>query len=213
MSRGKLSYGKDGEPVLLLEDGKRIESSKDNSIDGSGVILLIDCSSSMSGERIRQAMAGATEFAKSALNRGTVVGVATFGNEAMLLTETTADADTICRAIEKIETGGYTNMAAGITLANLTLGGYKLRTIVLVTDGQPNLSGMSDLGERNKALAAAREARLRNIRIICIGVDGADLNFLRLIASAPSLATKGLSGNDGLQKMMIASVDRLRLKG
>ncbi len=213
MSRGKLSYGQDGELVLLLSDGKRIGHTNNSPVGNNGVILLIDCSQSMAGDKIRQAMAGATEFAKSALTRGAVVGVASFGDEATLLVETSANPDEICRAVEEITTGGYTNMAAGITLASIALSEYMPRTIVLVTDGQPNLRGMTDAGEREKALDAARAARLRDIRIICIGVDGADLEFLKLIASAPSLAQKVGCGNGGLQNALAASVDRLRLKG
>ena len=202
MSRGRLQYDSSGEPKLQLEDGSHISLKQNRPVNGNGVMLLIDCSGSMAGEKIRQAKAGAIDFAKMTTNKGAAVGVASFESKAVLLTETSTSLDAICQSVQKIETSGSTNMAEGITLANLALGEHKPRTIVLVTDGQPD--------NKEKALEAADEARLRDIEIICIGVDGADLEFLQLIATVSDMAVHVESVD--LQKALVASVDLLRLK-
>ncbi|MFA6106020.1 MAG: vWA domain-containing protein [Patescibacteria group bacterium] len=203
MSRGELYIDGRGEAQLLLSDGKKIPLAQKRPAIGGGVVLLIDCSSSMRVGKIDEAKEGAVAFTKRVLPTGASVGVASFESTAELLVEPVRDFAVISAAVAAIEIGGSTNMADGITLANGILGEHNPRTIVLVTDGQP------DDGE--KALEAADNARIRDIDIICIGVDGADLEFLRLIATVQDMAMHVSAAN--LQKTLEASADMLLLKG
>ncbi len=202
MSRGKYILGPNNELQHLFDSSKRVEIESNNHVAGGGVMLLIDCSSSMMG-KIRQAKDGAIGFAKKVLPTGAAVGVASFESAAELLVEPATDFQLINGAIEEISIGNSTNMAAGIVLGDRVLGELTPRTIVLVTDGQPD--------NKEITLEAADNARLRNIDIICIGVDGADQEFLRLIATVDDMAMHVKSAN--LQEALTASADILLLKG
>jgi Mg-chelatase subunit ChlD len=202
MSEGSFTLTENRELKQLAGGRSSIIALRQRQTSGGGALLLVDGSSSMS-DKLDQAKNGAKEFAKKVLVGGSSVGVVLFRSVAELLVETTIDFGKICDAVNQIEASGSTDMAAGIKLADLILGNHNPRTIVIVTDGRPN--------NREEALFAADEARLRDIDIICIGVDGADMEFLNLVATVSDMAMHVHSAN--LQKTIEASADLLRLPG
>ena len=202
MARGQLFINGRGEPQLLLDDGRKVEIEGERSPSGAAFVLLIDCSGSMS-DKIVQAREGAMDFVKRALGESASVGVVTFDSHAKLLAEPSLDLPTISRAIAEARIAGSTNMADGITLAERILGEHSPRTIVLVTDGRPD--------DRDKALEASESARIRDVNIYCIGVDGADQEFLRIIATTEEMAKK-VSAKD-LHAALFAAADTLLLGG
>lgn len=203
MAIGRFTRGEDGRAQLLLGDGRRVPIVAEAAPRTAGVVLLVDCSSSMSGARIDEARAGALELAAQVATGGARLAVASFESSASLHVAMTADLDAVRAAIRGIEIGSSTNMAEGIALADAAVGEHAPRTIVLVTDGKPD--------DREAALAAADDARLRDVELVCIGVDGADMEFLRLIATTDRMAMHTSTAN--LQKTLVAASGLLRLKG
>lgn len=200
--KGEFLEGDFHELKLLPGSTASIEKLKVRVTNGGGVVLLMDGSRSMAS-KMEQAKNGATKLASQVIENGTAVGVAVFHTNTALLTETTFDLNEVKGAIEAIESRGTTNMSAGLLLANLVLGEHSPRTIVLVTDGRPD--------DRDKAVFAADLARVRDIEIVCIGVDGADMTLLQLIATVPDMAMHIDSVN--LEKAIVASFKLLRLNG
>jgi Mg-chelatase subunit ChlD len=146
------------------------------------VYLLLDVSQSMDESKLRQARDGGLSFAEEAVSKGYRVGVIQFSSWARLRVEPTTNLAALREGLLKVGLQLTTNMAAAIKLATGQFGrGQALRAMVLVTDGYPD--------DAAAALAAADQAKRRDITIIAIGTDDADRNFLKKLASASGLAT------------------------
>lgn len=144
------------------------------------ILLLVDTSGSMSGDKITQAKQGAVDFARSANLRGCATALAVFGNRAAMVCDPTIDTTAFEKKIRKLDTGivgGTTNLAAGLNLAGKF---SRLNAVVVVTDGQPD--------SREAALRAAKSLKQRQIDILCIGTDDADRTFLAQLATRCDLA-------------------------
>lgn len=144
------------------------------------VLLLIDTSGSMTGDKISQAQKGAVDFAKSAIQRGYATGLAIFGDRAAMVCDPTVESDVYQRKVTKIRVGlvgSSTDLAAGLELASK----FKtLAAVVVVTDGQSN--------SPDDALRSAAVLKQRGIEILCIGTDDADKMFLDKLATRKELA-------------------------
>ncbi len=148
---------------------------------GLNTILLLDCSSSMSGSPLLQVKAGAVDFAVTAQKKGYRIGLISFDSEARLLTDPTESLEHLKSKIGSLYGAGSTNMTEAIELGHKKLDRYTgQRCMVLLTDGAPD--------NRQSALQAAREAKSAGIDIITIGTEGADHEFLKELASAKDLA-------------------------
>lgn len=145
------------------------------------VYLLIDCSSSMNGDKIEQAKNGAADFAKDAVEKGYLVGLIKFDSQAAHLSNPSDDLNYFNNQINEMMARDSTNMTDAIQIAiEKLVGKTGNRVICLVTDGAPN--------NPNSALAAAQLAKDAGIKIITIGTDDADKNFLALIATQKDLS-------------------------
>ena len=176
---------------LLGELDKRLFPSGDSRSPAPGfrplssgqVFLMIDCSSSMGGNKIEQAKTGALQFSEDAFRRGYRIGLITFAGQADLAMDTRRDRRSLLKAVERLRAAGTTNMAAGLSMARSKLRrrASRARAVVVVTDGYPD--------DRDAALREARRLRRDGVRIITIGTDGADLGFLSRLSSHESLAS------------------------
>lgn len=147
------------------------------------VYMVIDCSGSMIGNKLSQAKNGAINFAKDALEKGYLTGLIQFESSATHLCEPTKEISVLEKCIKNIRTGGNTNMAEAIQIANQKLQDKKgLRVIVIATDGMPD--------SQEAALAEAKQVKKKGIDIITIGTDDADRGFLKQLASRTDLGVK-----------------------
>jgi Mg-chelatase subunit ChlD len=185
----KLPTGKDSARLAWL---KKFEEASGKSLDdrhgrlgaltAAAVILVIDCSGSMDGDKIRQARDGALGFGRDAMKRGYSVGVVQFGSEAETLVAPSRSDDSVSNALGRLRITGSTNMAAGIDVAVAMLGGGGNHVICIVTDGVPDSAVQT--------IASAKQARTQGIEIMAVGTDDADWAFLSQIVSRKELATK-----------------------
>ncbi len=146
----------------------------------SDVLLLIDTSGSMAGNKIVQAKQGAIDFARSANARGCATALAVFADKAAMVCDPTIKTSAFEKKVSRLElgvVGGSTDLAAGLILATKF---SQLNAVVVVTDGQPN--------SRDAALKAAEPLKQRGIEILCIGTDDADRKFLAKLATRSDLA-------------------------
>ena len=131
--------------------------------------------------KLRQARDGGLSFAEDAVSKGYRVGVIQFSSWARLRVEPTTNLAALREGLLNVGLQLTTNMTAAIELATGQFGrGQALRAMVLVTDGYPD--------DAAAALAAADQAKRRDITIIAIGTDDADRHFLKKLASAAELA-------------------------
>jgi Mg-chelatase subunit ChlD len=172
-----LGLNKDGRLSLKSSDGTEEVALQPSMND---VLLLVDTSGSMTGNKIEQAKNGAIDFARSVNRRGCSTALAIFGDRAAMVCDPTADTQTFEKKIARLTVGlvgGTTNLAAGLHLAAKF---ERLNAVVVVTDGQPN--------SVPEALAAADALKQRRIDILCIGTDDADKDFLAELATRSDLA-------------------------
>ena len=144
------------------------------------VLLLIDTSGSMAGDKVLQAKNGANDFCKSAIGRGYSTGLAVFGDRAAMVCDPTVQDDVFERKVAALRVGIVgcgTNLAAGLDLAGKF---KKLNAVVVVTDGQPN--------SQKDALRSGAVLKQNGVEILCIGTDDADKAFLDQLATRKDLA-------------------------
>ena len=144
------------------------------------VLLMLDTSGSMAGNKIEQAKQGAIDFARSANLRGCATALAVFGNKAAMVCDPTVDSAAFARKVDRLDVGivgQTTNLTAGLDLAGKF---QRLNAVVVVTDGQAD--------SPDTALAAATSLKKKGIDILCIGTDDADRSFLTRLASRSDLA-------------------------
>jgi Mg-chelatase subunit ChlD len=142
------------------------------------IYLLVDCSTSMEGQSLEQAKAGALQFATDARSRGYRVGLIRFADDARAL----QNPDTgFTQAVQSLTAFGTTNLAAALALAIKHLyGATGDRLICVITDGLPD--------SKRKALKQASIAIRQGIQIMAIGTDGADEQFLADLATTDKLS-------------------------
>jgi len=183
MKKRILGLGPNGQLVTESRVGRALPGSPTAHTVRRSAFLLLDRSSSMAGQKLSQARAGAEDFARTAISKGYLVGLVVFSSEAVLACSPDRSIEPIVSRLDVLAADGGTNMTAALELATghlRELSGE--RAIVLVTDGAPD--------DRNSALAVGRQAARLGIRVITIGTDDADIGFLRELSSDADLANK-----------------------
>lgn len=142
------------------------------------IYLLVDCSTSMEGEALDQAKAGALQFATDARSRGYRIGLIRFADDARAL----QNPDTgFTQAVQSLTAFGTTNLAAALELGIKHLSGATGdRIMCVITDGLPD--------SKRKALRQADKAVRQGIQIMAIGTDGANEKFLAELATTDKLS-------------------------
>ncbi len=169
--------------IEIRHEGKPVSSS--SGLTGY-VYLLVDCSASMEGDKLKQAKKGALNFAKDALGKGYFTGLIRFDSSPKLICEPFKDVSNLEKRLVGLEIGDTTHMAKAINLAHELLKEMPgTRVIVVVTDGMPN-----GPGDPVASLNAGQNAKKNGIDIIAIGTDDADQEFLKRLASRAELGIK-----------------------
>jgi Mg-chelatase subunit ChlD len=150
------------------------------------VYLIVDCSASMEGNKLKQAKRGTLNFAKDALDKGYLTGLIRFDSSAKLICEPFKEITILEKSLASLEIGDTTHMAKAINLAHRLLEEMSgNRLMVIVTDGMPN-----GPGDPTASLSAGESAKRSEIDIIAIGTDDADKEFLKRLASRTELGIK-----------------------
>jgi len=123
------------------------------------VSLVIDKSGSMSGQKIAKAREAA-KFAVRRLSPRDVVSVVAYDSTVRVLVPATRldDKEAVCRAIDRLESGGTTALFAGVSKGAAELRKFldrnRVNRVVLLSDGLANVgpSSPSALGELGASL-------------------------------------------------------------
>lgn len=152
-------------------------------INWGRVYILLDCSTSMTGNKLEQAKKGIIEFAKDAILKEYLTGLIKFDSSAKHICEPVTDVGYLQGHMKGIAASGSTNMVDAIKMAHERLKDIDCsRVIVIATDGQPD--------DVNKTIKVGDLAKDDGIEIITIGTDDADQKFLKRLASRNDLGTK-----------------------
>jgi molecular chaperone DnaK len=141
------------------------------------VFLLIDVSSSMTGQPLEEAQTASREFLSKCDFTTMEVGLVSFSTVAMLQSPATSNVRRLHAAVHRLEAEGSTNLTDALERAREQLGSAERRRyIIILTDGYPDAA--------ESAVEQAMGARGDGIEIVAIGTGDADRDYLRRLASS-----------------------------
>ena len=149
--------------------------------DGAGervrIMLLIDVSSSMTGDPLIEAQTAAREFLDRCDFTRMEVGLISFSSDVHLQSPPTGNARRVQAAIHRLEAEGSTNLTDALEMARGQLAADDWRRyIVLLTDGYPDAP--------ESAVEQADAAKAQGVAIVAIGTGAADREYLNRLASS-----------------------------
>ncbi|NLE36640.1 MAG: VWA domain-containing protein [Pirellulaceae bacterium] len=179
MLGGPNSFGAGGWTNTAVEKAMPVDFQIKNLkvVPSGAIVLVIDRSGSMSGEKLELCKAAALATVKT-LGERDYVGVVVFDSDADWAVRMTraGNRDAIARRIRNIGIGGGTNMRPGMELGHRGLVSVNtaVKHMVVLTDGQTMGEGYSQLAAR---------IRKDDITISTVAVgEGADVPLLDRIA-------------------------------
>lgn len=165
--------------------------------DELDVMLVLDRSGSISDAELATLKTASKVFvdALAPTTAGVHMGQSSFSTSATLDLHLSDDSVAIKAAIDAVDNGGTTNLAAGIDLATGELDNshviHERPTVddimIIITDGEPNVPNTTD-GKAN-AIAEADAARAAGIKVFVVGIGvnaGAELFLKNNIADDPT---------------------------
>lgn len=161
--------------------------------DPTDIVLILDCSGSMTGSPLADMKLGAKTFIDlideatdsskdGQIGSGSRIGIGSFSSTAATDTQLMTSVDALKTAADSLTAGGSTNHADAFTKAAQMFGpaSANAKVMVMFTDGK------TTAGAPPAPVAAA--ARAQGIIIYCIGLigsDGLDVNALNDWATDP----------------------------
>ena len=141
------------------------------------VIIAIDTSGSMSGNRISQAKTAAKDFVREFDMNHTYISVMSFGDSTKYLCKQANDIYTINHAVDALSIGseGYGTSATPIAKSAQTYSMQGHRVLVVLTDGE--------WSNKSSEISASDRAKADGVIIYGIGIGEADQAFLDKISS------------------------------
>jgi len=163
--------------LLALAGPQEIRTFTERTIEGRGVALVVDVSSSMlaldlggGSDRLGVAREAAEHFARGRSMAGDELSLIAFAGDALTRVPPTLDPEVIALGVRTLEVqfvrdGTDISMAILTALTHLLPSEREPKVIVLLTDGAHN-------GTRVPPLSAARVAAARGVRVHSISLQG-----------------------------------------
>lgn len=130
----------------IEKDGGKNEWPLMSSSDERDIALVLDVSGSMSGTPMDETKNASEKFINTILKEDASIGIVTYDNNSMCIADFCMNEGYLTNAIQNVNSGGGTNMEAGLSQAYSMLqkSEAKKKIIVLMSDGEPNEGKVGD---------------------------------------------------------------------
>lgn len=130
------------------------------------VVLVLDVSGSMSGTPMEETKTAAIRFIETVLQENARIGIVTYDSQAVRIADFSANEAQLEQAIQSINSGGSTDIEAGLQEAHAMLAGSQAdkKILVLMSDGEPNEGRVGD-----ELVDYADTIKAQGVRIYTLG--------------------------------------------
>lgn len=192
--------------LVINGAGNCVSPEQCNVIDGAlkqplDVVIIIDRSGSMAGAKMTQAKNAAVSFIDNLVPGSDRVSYVNYSNTASLVNNLSSSFLSTKTKIQATTVNGATNIGAAVKIAyqeiyNNGRDGVK-HVIILLTDGEANISDVSTLTPNQYAISRSNIAKLDGTIIYSIGLGtSVSENLLKSVATLPSYFYHSPTGND-----------------
>lgn len=124
----------------IEKDNGKTEWPLMSGSDERDIALVLDVSGSMGGTPMNETKNASEKFINTVLKEDSSIGVVTYDNTSMCIADFCMNERYLKNAIQNLNSGGGTNMEAGLSQAYSMLqsSNAKKKIIVLMSDGEPN---------------------------------------------------------------------------
>ena len=129
-----------GEYIPEHAEDEEVSKPERETSDERDIVLVLDVSGSMNGTPLTETKKAATKFINTILKEDASIGIVTYDDSAIMLSDFTTNEAALTAITEFIDDGGGTNIESGLQLANnmLSTSNAEKKIIVLMSDGMPN---------------------------------------------------------------------------
>lgn len=108
--------------------------------DERDVVLCLDMSGSMAGDKLQQTKEASIKFINTVLQEDASIAIVTYDGSARVLSDFSVNAEDLIAKVNEISDGGSTNIEDGLVKSYnlLNYSNAKKQIIVLMSDGEPN---------------------------------------------------------------------------
>lgn len=192
--------------LVISSAGNCIAPQQCNIIDGAlkqpiDVMIIIDKSGSMAGTKIVQAKNAADAFISNLVLGSDKVGYVSYSDKAVLVEGLTSSFDAVNQKIQQTVVSGGTNIGGALKIAYKELkknGRDNVKhVIILMTDGEANISDDKNFSPNQSALNNSVLAKLDGMAIYSVGLGSSvDSGLLKSIATYPGNYYYSPTGTD-----------------
>ena len=130
----------------------KLETIEKPRADYTDVILVLDTSGSMLGDKLTQVQSDVNELINDTIPKGNKISIVTFSDDASVITDFTSDTTLLQESINSLVASGETNYYQALVKVDDILSTYTKKSnrdcvVLFLTDGLPTVDTPNEIGQ------------------------------------------------------------------